>query len=231
MGQAEKDGSFRIEALPRQADLRLCALYDVDRNRSYEPGDDLWGCLDHPLSIDDTVTVARGLEIYLVLEDEPGSLEGAVIDSSCIGTGAEQLVILEHEADSMSVLIGENDAGPADTLLGFERERPGAVDTVAVRGRLAAIDSLRALARSDSSRCAAPVIVRLLDQDSTLVEESRGSGAFSFGGVEPGVYRITGFRDLDGDGFPGPEEARGGYSGRIELLPGRQIKDLNFHLH
>jgi hypothetical protein len=230
MGQAGRDGSFRIHSLPRQTELRLCALYDIDRNRAYDPADDLWGCLEEPLSFDDTTRVQAGIEVYLVLPDEPGSIEGAAIDSSCIGTGVELLRQLATETDSLLFLIGEGSTVAADTLLGFDRAKPPDVDTSAVRARLARIDSVRSGALEDSARCSTPVVVRLLDRDSTLVEESRGTGAFTFGQITPGIYRIVGFRDLDGDGLPGFLEPIGAVSDSVELRPGREIKDLNFYL-
>jgi hypothetical protein len=230
MGQAAKGGQFRIGALPRGVPLQVCALYDARRNRSYDSDEDLWGCLDAPLVVDDTSRVVSDLAVYLVLDDEPGLLKGSAVDSSCIGRGVEVLDRLGREADSLSALLTPGGGEVADSLLGFAVAGPDTVDSAAVVARLAGIDSLRVPARDDSIRCAQPVIVRLFEDDTTLVAEARTSAEFSFSDVAPGIYRLQAFRDSNGNGLQDPEEVRGTYRFPIELLPGREIADLVIQL-
>jgi hypothetical protein len=233
MGQCAKDGKFSLPFLPRNLPLRICALHDSHADRSFDAEDDTWGCVEGPVTLNDTTRVLADLEIYLVLPDEPGTLKGSAVDSSCVGRGAERLRGLRLEADSLTTLLGGRAAGDSlapDTLVGFAGVQRPAVDSTMVRNRLAEIDSLRILARDDSARCAVPVIVRLFEQDTTLVSEARGDGTFEFGGVAPGVYRIRAFRDADGDGEPGGGEKSGEYPFPVELAPGRTMADLKFPL-
>jgi hypothetical protein len=238
MGQADAGGAFRLGALPRNEPLRVCALYDAGRDRVYDSEDDVWGCLDRPLVLSDTSGVRSGLEIYLVLADEPGILKGAAVDSSCVGVGAVVLTRLGREADSLNTLIGmgppPKERGLADSLLGFNPPPPTAeetaVDSLAVRSHLSQVDSLRVLARADSARCALPVIVRLFERDTSLVAESRGTGAFEFRDVPPGTYRLRGFRDRNGNGIADPGEPTGAVPDSIIVLPGRTVDRLDFPL-
>jgi hypothetical protein len=233
IGQADKDGVFRLDYLPRGTPMRICALYDAARNRTFDEDDDLWASLDGPVSIDDTTRVVTDLEIYMVLPDEPGTIKGTAIDSSCVGVGADLLRRFDKEADSLSAKIGGPSVGKAaagDSIMGFGQFVESAVDTLAVRARLAAIDSLRIPARLDSARCALPVIVRLFEKDTSLVAEVRGKGAFEFRDVVPGIYRLRAFRDGDADGQAGPGEAQGEFPHPLEVLPGRALEAVDIQL-
>jgi hypothetical protein len=233
VGQADKDGAFRLGYLPRGTALRICGLYDAARNRSFDADDDLWASSDHPVSIDDTTRMIADLEIYMVLPDEPGTIKGTAIDSSCVGKGADLLLRLGKEADSLGARIGRpspQTKSAADSILGFGQATPQAVDTLEIRARLAAIDSLRIPARLDSARCALPVIVRIFEKDTSLVSEARGKGPFEFRDVEPGIYRIRAFRDANADGQPGPGEAQGEFTHAVEVLPGRILEGVDIPL-
>jgi hypothetical protein len=233
MGQCGKDGKFRLDFVPRGVALRICALYDSGSDRSYEPEDDLWGCLAEAVTLGDTTAARTGLEIYLVFPDEPGTLKGVAADSSCLGRGAAGLRVLIREADSLAVALGvgvPGDSLAADSLIGFGGKPRAAADTTAIRLRLAEIDSLLPAARADSARCAVPIIVRLFDGDSSLVAEEQGEGGFEFRDVAPGIYRIRAFRDVDANGEPGDAEAAGEYPFPIELAPGRSVTDLKVPL-
>lgn len=235
MGQAGKDGAFRLQWLPRNEPLRVCALYDAARDRTFDIEDDVWGCADAPIVLSDTSGVRQGVDLYVVLPDETGVVKGTAIDSSCVAAGEVLLRRLGHEADSLSALIGIKKApgakSLADTLYGFgpaPRKMEGGVDTLAVRAGLARIDSLRVGARADSARCALPIIVRIYERDTTLVAEARGKGAYEFRDIPPGGYRIRGFRDQNGNGLPDSIEAVGALADSIRLLPGRTLSGLDF---
>ena len=230
MGQVARNGQFRIAALPRGLPLRICALYDARRNRSYDADEDVWGCLDGPLVLDDTTQVVSELTVYLVLPDEPGLLKGTAADSSCIGRGAVVLERLKYEADSLFALIVPPAQERADTLLGFAVARPDTVDSAAVAAQLARIDTLRIPARVDSIRCAQPVIVRLFENDTSLVAETRTAGEFSFSDIAPGIYSLHAFLDSNGNGMRDPDEIAGTYRFPIEARPGREIADLEIVL-
>lgn len=238
--QASKDGRFRMENLPREVDFRIGAFYDAARNRSYEPDDDLWGFADGPIRLGDTTAVLSAIEIYLVLDDEPGVMAGAAVDSSCVRSGKGPLQSIRRESDSLLVALGRKGAGPAsgltDSLRGFAADAATPIDTIAALARLAALDSLRNEAEIDSARCATAVVVRLLDAahdlppDSSLVATVRGSGPFEFRDLPPGSYSVEAFRDLDGDGLAGEGEPRGAIPAPVTLLPGRRVEGLDFSL-
>jgi hypothetical protein len=237
MSQAGKDGAFRIQWLPRNEPLRICALYDAAHDRSFDSEDDAWGCTDAPVVLSDTSGVRKGLEIYVVLSDETGILKGSAVDSSCTEAGEVVLKRLAHEADSLSALVGITKAPKAkslaDTLYGFgpgPRRAESQVDSLAVRAGLARIDSLRVLARVDSVRCALPIIVRIYEKDTSLVAEARGKGSYEFRDIVPGAYRIRGFRDGNGNGLADPGELSGAYPDSVRLLPGRTVSGLDFPL-
>jgi hypothetical protein len=133
----------------------------------------------------------------------------------------------------LAVLLGavpRGDSLAADTLIGFSEQPRLMVDSMAVHLRLAEIDSLLPAAREDSARCAVWIIVRLFEEDSTLVAEEQGDGGFEFRDVAPGIYRIRAFRDADANGEPGEAERAGEYPFPIELGPGRSLADLRFFL-
>ncbi len=235
--QAGKDGAFRVQWLPRNEPLRVCAFYDAANDRVYDREDDAWGCLDEPVVLADTSGPRTGVEIYLVLADEPGVLKGTAVDSTCIGAGEPRIAGLGREADSLKALLGIRVAPKtgslADSLLGFApppRKVQEGVDSLLVRRRLVQIDSLRVIARADSARCALPVIVRLFERDTSLVSEARGKGPFEFRDIPPGRYEIRGFRDLNGNGLPDPDEPSGAYPDSVALRPGRTLEGLDFPL-
>lgn len=233
MTQAGQDGRFRLGFLPRGRPLRVCALYDAGSDRSYAPESDLWGCLDQPILVSDTVAVAGPVEVYVVLPDEPGRVQGSVVDSSCVGRGVEALEPIRRETDSLLVLLAperpDSAHSLADTLFGFAAPQAQRPDTLELRARLLEIEPLRLAALGDSARCAPPILVHLLRGDS-VAAEVRGSGSFEFPEVEPGTYRITAFRDVNGNGEADPGEPRTGLAFPIEVLPGRTLGDLRLLL-
>lgn len=233
IAQADKDGAFHLEYLPRGVRMRIAALYDAARNRNYDEQDDLWAAYEEPVVIDDTTRVVSDLEIYMVFPDEPGTIKGAAVDSSCVGRGEDLLRRLDKEADSLATLVRPPtpaQGSAVDSILGFGAAPKPVVDTLAVRARLAAIDSLRIPARLDSARCAQPIIVRLLEKDTSMVSESRGKGAYEFRDVAPGIYRLRAFRDENANGQPDSSEVRGEFPHSLEVLPGRTLDELSIPL-
>ncbi|MFB3909022.1 MAG: Ig-like domain-containing protein [Candidatus Eisenbacteria bacterium] len=232
-----KDGSFRMEWLPRDTDLEICALYDRAGDRVYDADEDVWGCLEQPVRVGDTTRAVAGIDLYLVYPEEPGTIGGTAIDSTCIGRGAVALRRFGLQADSLRARIAaDTTAAEWDTLRAFAEKRPAPVDTTAIRARIVEIEAMMAVARADSARCAAPILVRLFrevrkeeaggsEEDSSLVAEDRGDGTFTFGDVDPGTYRVLAFRDSNADGQPSDGEPRGGLR-EILLLPGRVLEGL-----
>ncbi len=125
--QADEQGIFQFEAVPRGRPLRLCSLYDRDQDRIFDPIDDRYGCVDEPIvlgaSVDstaigavpaDTSGAAIDFELVIADADEPGTVKVAVIDSLCRGAEPPLWVRLRAERDSLvEVTRGQRDAfGP-----------------------------------------------------------------------------------------------------------------------
>lgn len=124
--QADEQGIFQFEAVPRGLPLRLCALYDRDQDRIFDPTDDRYGCVDEPIVLGasadsatsptpaDTSGAAFDFELVLADADEPGTVKVAVVDSLCQGAEAPLWVRLRAERDSLvEVTTGKRDAfGP-----------------------------------------------------------------------------------------------------------------------
>jgi hypothetical protein len=85
-GQVDAKGKFFVGALSLGRSYCLYAHYDIDRNGEVDEGDFL-------VEADSLVTITveeqtlSGIEIYLVAEDEPGSIAGTVVDSARVAVG------------------------------------------------------------------------------------------------------------------------------------------------
>ncbi len=87
LGQADGQGAFRLEYLPQDRPLQICAMYDRDQDLRFNPRRDRWGCLDEPVILCDTLCILRGVNLFLTYPEEPGTVAGALVDSSCIKAG------------------------------------------------------------------------------------------------------------------------------------------------
>jgi hypothetical protein len=87
-----------------------------------------------------------------------------------------------------------------------------------------------AAALADSARCSGTIWVTVLAADSTVAGEARCSGAFTISELAAGTYRLTAFRDLDGDGRWQAGEPRGDLPLPVELLPGRRLEELDWEI-
>jgi len=68
------------------------------------------------------------------------------------------------------------------------------------------------------------------EADSTASADTRTTGAYALSGLAPGIYRVTAFRDLDGDGERDPGEPSGSFLTPVEVGPGRRVDGVNFPL-
>jgi hypothetical protein len=248
VGQADPQGSYELAYLPRGRPLRIGALYDRDADRSFDPGDDRWAFLDTSLTVPDTGRVVTGVDLYLAASDEPGTVAGTLADSSCLrSTAAKVLQGARARRDSLR--------GWLDGRVGVPPDLPGragvgsarasgeagidstgeaapvltAEDSLLVGRAYLRLDSLETAARAESVFCSRRLVVRLLEGDTTLVRESQ-EPRFSWTDVPPGIYRLSGFRDLDGNGRPGPDEPAVSWPHPLELLPLRKLDNLLLQL-
>lgn len=109
LGIADAEGQFRIVGLDVPAKYRLWAFADLNRNRSYEPPNDLLVAADTTLALDVAEPVARGLELVVVNPRAPGRVRGTVLDSLAIASGNVS-VIAVSAADStrrVEAMMGE----------------------------------------------------------------------------------------------------------------------------
>jgi hypothetical protein len=228
--------------------LRICALYDRNADRSFDPEVDRWAVLEEPLTVPDTGRVMIGIDLFLAASDEPGTVAGMLADSSCLrSTAAKTLQGARARRDSLRAwLDGRIDQAPdLPGRIGGEPARAGgatsidstaevavaltAEDSLLVGREYLRLDSLETAARAESAYCSQRLLVRLLEGDSSLVRESQ-EPRFSWTDVSPGIYRLFGFRDLDGNGRPGPAEPSACWAHTLELLPLRKLDNLLLQL-
>lgn len=244
VGQADLQGSYELEYLPRGRPLRICALYDRDADRSFDPGDDRWAFLDEPLVVPDTGRVTADVDLYLAASDEPGMVAGTLVDSSCIRSAAVEVLKDARArrdslrgwldgriavAPSLPGRVRDEESAAADDAP-FDSTRGGGLsltseDSLLVGLEYLRLDSLDAAAQAESLFCSRRLVVRLLEGDTTLVRESQ-EARFSWSDVPPGVYRVSGFRDLDGNGQPGADEPAASWPHALEVLPLRKLDDI-----
>lgn len=242
ISQTDPEGTFELRYVPPGVPLLLGAIWDENGNRTFDRERDLWGFReqaaiceagmpDTARVVEDSVRVAGEYDFYLVFDDEPGDVSGEVRDTLCAGyqtparlrAHADSLQrILSGELDAMGFPVGE-DSLTAAVLTAEEAE--------SLRVDLARLEAEIAAAQTDSARCSGTLWVAAQAQgDSLAGEEVRTAGSFSFGGLDPGFYRISAFRDLDGNGRLDPAEPRGAFPSLIELRPGRKVSGVNFDL-
>jgi uncharacterized protein (DUF2141 family) len=191
VAQAGAGGAFMLRGLDVRRSYCVYAHLDVEGDGALNDDDLFIGADSLVVFSPDSATVS-GVDIYLVPEDEAGTISGAVVDSS----------------------------GPRS-------EPEGAFQVTAPESTLAAAaDSLALeLARADSAYLAAEVIVTATDRaDSTnfVQTEAGADGKFTLKGVEPGVYRILAFRDLNGNrSWQAGEEPAAARDGLV-VRPGRE---------
>jgi len=220
VGQADPQGSYELAYLPRGRPLRICALYDRDADRSFDPGDDRWAFFDEALTVPDTGRVMTGVDLFLAASDEPGTVAGTLADSSCLRSSAAKILKgararrdslrgwLDGRIEMALDLPGRAGDGPAPAGGEAVFDSTGeatvvltAEDSLLVGREYVRLDSLETVARAESVFCSRRLVVRLLEGDTTLVRESQ-EPRFSWTDVPPGIYRLSGFRDLDGNGQP-----------------------------
>jgi hypothetical protein len=72
--------------------------------------------------------------------------------------------------------------------------------------------------------------VAALKPDSTVAADARGAGQFELKGLPAGLYRLTAFRDLNGDGVRQPGEPQGAFPNPVEITPGRRVEGIDWPL-
>ena len=221
LGQSGSDGAFAIDYLPVDLPLRICALYDRDGDGSYQPLPDRWACTLEPVVLSDTSGVAEGIELFLAEKEEPGVLEGTVVDSLCLSLDPRAVLrSMRAERDSLlEWLSGEYDA----------RQRGhgnlSEADSLRIEGEMSDFALREEVGLADSLFCAQTIRVELRAGEDSLVAATSGPD-FRFADVEPGVYRLSAFRDVDRNSERSEGECVGKFPFALEVLPLRTIDDL-----
>ena len=227
IAETDAEGKFVLSFVPIGEPFLAAALFDKNKNRVYDDGEDLWGFSETPVVVPDSGRVQT--DVYLVYSDEEGDLSGDVADSLCAGFVPPAR--LRSEIDSLkAILSGARDPSgfvrsPGDTtapvvLRAAERESlMVAADRLA--GRLGS-------AVADSERCATPLWVSAISTtDSTITADVRTTGAFTIEGLAPGRYAVQAFRDMSGDGVRQPKEPWGRLAEPVDVKPGRAASGIS----
>ncbi|MEZ4650662.1 MAG: Ig-like domain-containing protein [Candidatus Eisenbacteria bacterium] len=223
-GQTNTDGTFAIDFLPAETPLRICAFYDRDKDGSFQPLPDRWACVEEPVVIPDSSGVLEEIEIFLAESEEPGTIEGTVVDSLCLAAApGAVLKMVRAERDSLlEWLSGEYDARQRG------RGTLTVADSIRIEREMAEFVRLETRAKDDSLLCAQPIRVELVTGDS-LVSETSGPD-FRFAEVDPGIYRVRAYRDTDQNAERSMGEAMGRYPFALEVLPLRVLDELEISL-
>lgn len=225
LAQSREDGSYEMPFVPRGAPFLLAALFDRNGNRAFDEGQDLWGFSEEPLICPDTSLAPVEGDVYLVYADEPGSIAGEVSDSTCLGYRPPRAyqaqidtlqMILDGDLDPSGFAIAEGESLPAAQLSTAERE--------SLLTRVSGLQGELLLAAAESLRCDGPIWVgAIADGDTLVAGESRSRGAFEIEELPPGDYRLTAFRDANGNGARDGGERRGAFPYPVEVRPGRAV--------
>ncbi|MCA9730110.1 MAG: Ig-like domain-containing protein [Candidatus Eisenbacteria bacterium] len=223
MGQTDEKGAFRIPYVPRDRPLRVCAFYDRDGDGQFQPLPDRWTCLPDSIALADT-SAATGLVMYLTAPDEPGTVAGTVVDSSCVAVPyRDRLGAVRAERDSLlEWLEGELEARVRG------RGALSRADSSRIESDFARLAREEGSSLEDSARCAQPIRVGLYASGDSLVREA--AAEFRWTDVPPGIYRLRGFRDINANGVRDPGEPEGAYRFAIEVAPLHDLDDLDFSI-
>lgn len=244
--QVGVEGEFRLGQLPVGVPLSLCCLYDSDENRSYDPRGDLWGCLEEVVVLEDSVPALHDAEIYLVYDDEPGSINGRVVDSLC--AHFDQPSRLRARRDSLRSLLGL--VPPAADSAMQARADTAAAENPAWKEWESWVSDTTASALTDAERASADsILVRIMSRLEAAVEESaycarpiwveafahvdsapagavRTDSEFTLGALAPGTYWVRSYRDMNFDRSLSQGEPVSRWVGPFTLRPARRVDSL-----
>jgi hypothetical protein len=181
------------------------------------------------------------VDIELVYPDEPGSINGTVVDSFCLSRAVPARLRLR--ADSLRALLAPPDsataaAGAELTDSGVWEEwtrwaedtlgvRPDSLDPREIEERLAGLAGELEAALDDSAYCARPVWVEAFPSpDSSASASVRVSDAFDLKGLAPGEYWLRAYRDLNLSGDLAGGEPAGAWMGPYTIEPVHSIDSL-----
>ncbi len=209
VGQARGDGGFTIGGLEVGVSYCVYGHLDKDGDGALDEGDLFVGA-DSLIHVDSDSACVSGVTIYLVPEDEPGSITGAVIDS--VGPPFD----VEVEAASLDSEGGAAKPDSVGVPAGPDSAEAAEVDSTAL-----------ARSKANESYLAAKMIVvaaDLADSSNFTQAEVGAGGSFNLKELRPGVYRVEAFRDLNGDKKAALGVEPSAALKSVEVKPGRVAK-------
>ncbi len=193
VAQAGPQGDFKLSGLDVHGTYCVYAHLDRDGDGALDD-DDLFIGADSLVALSPDSTIVSGVEIYLVPEDEVGTISGAVADSSAPAfvPGAPPEVVapestLTAAADSLALQFAREDSA-----------------------YLAAPIIVTATDQADST--------------NFVQADAGANGSFTLKGVKPGVYRVEAFRDLNSDRVLNVGEEPVAALGGLVVRPGRECR-------
>ncbi len=239
-GQAKDDGTFTLTFLPRGRPLRLAAFYDRDRDEEHDPESDFWGFLPDPVVVSDTSRGIHDVPIYLAASDEPGTVAGTAVDSSCVANNARKtLQASRAERDSLRAFLrgaeGGEDAGLIEAIRrrflrgSGEATALTADDSLTIGAALLRLDETMQAASAESAYCATDLPVDLLSADGEVVRTAK-TEKFAWSDVPAGVYHLRAYRDLNANALPDSTEPRVEFPHALEVRPLRKLDEIHLSL-
>jgi hypothetical protein len=114
VGLAGEGGGFSITGLHVPGRYRLWAFADMNRNHSFEPGQDLLVAADTTLELTAARAVTSGLKLRVVNPKAPGHVKGTVLDSLKDERGALRLISVSEKDSTRRVLYDVDPSGGFD---------------------------------------------------------------------------------------------------------------------
>jgi hypothetical protein len=114
VGLAGEGGAFSITGLHVPGRYRLWAFADINRNHSFEPGQDLLVAADTTLELTAAQPVTRGLMLKVVNPRAPGHVKGTVLDSLKDERGVLRLIAVSQRDSTRRLLYDIGASGGFD---------------------------------------------------------------------------------------------------------------------
>jgi hypothetical protein len=114
VGLAGEGGAFRVTGLHVPGRYRLWAFADLNRNHSFEPGNDLLVPADTTLELTAGHELASGLKLKVVNPKAPGHVKGTVLDSLRDDRGQLRLIVASVKDSTRRLLYDIDPSGGYD---------------------------------------------------------------------------------------------------------------------
>jgi hypothetical protein len=114
VGLAGHGGMFRITGLDVPGRYRLWAFADLNRNHSFEPGQDLLAAAETTLALTEGRALASGVRLRVVNPRAPGQVKGTVLDSLQDERGLLRLIVLSSTDSTRRLLYDVDLSGAYD---------------------------------------------------------------------------------------------------------------------